>query len=184
MYPDWVIAQKKKGQTIKKVGNNYYLYARTSKYVKGAKYPKTVDTYLGVITPEGVIPPKTKKVSTDNGVSVREYGYSNALEQLAPQAWKYKMGDDWRNVLANIVLAKSPATYLKDEPGFTPLDPEKITSSRSTLIKDLRDINVKYSDLDPLLYVYIVKVGKKKSIAFLSEEQKVLLRRLRVELKV
>ena len=34
-YPDWVNAFKEKGTSIKKVGNEYYLYRATSKRVPG-----------------------------------------------------------------------------------------------------------------------------------------------------
>ena len=30
-YPDWVQAQRTRGTTVKKKGDNYYLYKRTSK---------------------------------------------------------------------------------------------------------------------------------------------------------
>ncbi|MDR1135792.1 MAG: hypothetical protein LBL49_06395 [Clostridiales Family XIII bacterium] len=38
-YPDWVNAFKVKGTSVKKVGNEYYLYKSTSKRVPGKKYP-------------------------------------------------------------------------------------------------------------------------------------------------
>ena len=38
-YPDWVNQFKRKGTFIKKVGDSYYLYSNTSKYVRGKKYP-------------------------------------------------------------------------------------------------------------------------------------------------
>ena len=54
-YPDWVQKYRITGTTVKKRGDSYYLYKRTSRRVKGKKYPQPVDTYIGVITPEGVI---------------------------------------------------------------------------------------------------------------------------------
>ena len=47
VYPEWVQQQRIKGTTVKKVGNTYYLYKRTSKRVPGKKYPQPVDTYIG-----------------------------------------------------------------------------------------------------------------------------------------
>ena len=64
-YPDWVNAFKEKGTSIKKVGNEYYLYRSTSKRVPGKKYPQPVETYIGTITREGVIQTKIRKISTD-----------------------------------------------------------------------------------------------------------------------
>jgi len=37
VYPEWVQQQRTKGTTVKKVGNTYYLYKRTSKRVPGKK---------------------------------------------------------------------------------------------------------------------------------------------------
>ena len=62
-YPDWVQKYRIKGTTVKKKGDSYYLYKRTSRRVKGKKYPQPVDTYIGVITPEGVIQSNKRKVS-------------------------------------------------------------------------------------------------------------------------
>lgn len=61
VYPDWVQAHKVRGTTVKKVGENYYLYKHTSKRVPGKKYPQPVDTYIGVITPDGVIESKKRR---------------------------------------------------------------------------------------------------------------------------
>ena len=47
-YPDWVQKHRTKGTTVKKRGDSYYLYKRTSRRVKGKKYPQPVDTYIGV----------------------------------------------------------------------------------------------------------------------------------------
>lgn len=59
VYPEWVQEQRVKGTTVKKVGNTYYLYKRTSKRIPGKKYPQPVDTYIGIITPDGVIERKS-----------------------------------------------------------------------------------------------------------------------------
>ena len=52
VYPDWVQKYREKGTTVKKVGNNFYLYRHSSKRVPGKKYPVPVDTYIGKITPD------------------------------------------------------------------------------------------------------------------------------------
>lgn len=61
-YPDWVLAHKKKGTYINKVGDKFYLYAAHSERVPGTKKVKRVcDGYLGRITEtQGLIPPKQK----------------------------------------------------------------------------------------------------------------------------
>ncbi len=60
-YPDWVQEQRTRGTTVKKKRDTYYLYKRTSRRVPGKKYPQPVDTYIGIITPEGVIKSGKKK---------------------------------------------------------------------------------------------------------------------------
>lgn len=57
-YPDWVLAQKRPGTTIREVHGNYYLYTATSKYVKGKKYSVTQQKYVGKITKDGLIEPE------------------------------------------------------------------------------------------------------------------------------
>ena len=46
VYPEWVQNYRTKGTTVKKIGNSYYLYKRTSRRVPGKKYPQPVDTYM------------------------------------------------------------------------------------------------------------------------------------------
>ena len=57
VYPDWVLSQKRPGTTIREVKGKYYLYTATSKYVKGKKYPVTIQKYIGKITKDGLIEP-------------------------------------------------------------------------------------------------------------------------------
>ena len=77
-YPDWVQSYRTKRTTVKKKGGSYYLYKRTSHRVKGKKYPQPVDTYIGVITPDGVIQSTKKKVSPTDA-EVWEYDFSKAV---------------------------------------------------------------------------------------------------------
>ncbi len=55
MMPNWVLKHKKPGTTIKKIGNNYYLYYATSSRLPDKKYPVSVQSYIGKITEQGVI---------------------------------------------------------------------------------------------------------------------------------
>ena len=97
-YPEWVQVHRKKGTTVKKKGDAYYLYKRTSKRVPGKKYPQPVDTYIGLITPDGVIESHKRKISLTD-IEVWEYGYSKAVFDLCPSDWKKPLGSDWENVL-------------------------------------------------------------------------------------
>ena len=75
-YPQWVLAHKKKGTYINKVGDKYYLYAAHSERIPGTKRVRRVcDGYLGRITEkDGLIPPKDKVVSP---VISYEFGLSS-----------------------------------------------------------------------------------------------------------
>jgi hypothetical protein len=73
-YPEWVQQYRERGTTIKKRGDSYYLYKRTSRRVPGKKYPQPVDTFIGVITRDGVVASEKKKVSLTD-IEVYEYGF-------------------------------------------------------------------------------------------------------------
>lgn len=75
-YPAWVEKYRGKGRTIRKVGDGYGLYECTSQYVKGQRYPKSVQKYLGMISEEeGFIP---KHVTPLNPKYI-EYGLSHFI---------------------------------------------------------------------------------------------------------
>ena len=75
-YPDWAEKFRGKGKTIRKVKNGYGLYECTSEYVKGEKYPRSKQKYLGMITEkDGFIP---KKSEAPNPVYI-EYALSNLI---------------------------------------------------------------------------------------------------------
>lgn len=76
MYPEWVLKQKKPGTTIKKIGNNYYLYYAVSHREVGRKYPVSVQTYIGKITEDGVV---SERVS----ISVRDTE-ARTLSEIIP----------------------------------------------------------------------------------------------------
>lgn len=73
VYPEWAEKYREKGRTLRKVRDGYGLYQCTSQYVKGQKYPKSVQTYLGMITEkDGFIPKRSltaPKVFLEYGLS-------------------------------------------------------------------------------------------------------------------
>ena len=111
-YPDWVQSYRTKGTTVKKKGGSYYLYKRTSHRVKGKKYPQPVDTYIGVITPDGVIQSTKKKVSPTDA-EVWEYDFSKVVWELCPDDLKKPLGDNREDVLSIILLKQSPTSYIQ-----------------------------------------------------------------------
>ncbi|NSW92022.1 MAG: hypothetical protein HPY74_15360 [Firmicutes bacterium] len=82
-HPDWVLKHKIPGTQITKINGRYYLYKVSSQYNKTKKRSqKKTEEYLGVITKEGLIPPKRKMISVNASmnkdlnekIAVKEYG--------------------------------------------------------------------------------------------------------------
>lgn len=78
IYPDWVEKYRGKGRTVRKVRDGYGLYQCTSVYDPTLKYPRSVQTYLGMITEkDGFIPKKSS--ATDTPSLCLEYGLSHFI---------------------------------------------------------------------------------------------------------
>lgn len=185
-YPDWVQAQRTRGTTVKKKGDNYYLYKRTSRRVPGKKYPQPVDTYIGIITPEGVIKSEKKKISLA-GIEVKEFGFSRAIWQLCPEGWKNPLGDDWEDVLSILLWKWSPETYLskerrlKTEQDFHYQFPAQVASLSRRIYKEH---GVDLKELQILKSIYLLYFEKERVISKISPEQEELLKKIGMELSV
>lgn len=185
-YPDWVQAQRTRGTTVKKRGDTYYLYKRTSRRVPGKKYPQPVDTYIGIITPEGVIESKKKKISLGE-IEVREYGFSRAVWQLCPQGWKKPLGADWEDVLSVILWKWSPETYLlkereiKAEQDFH----YQFSSQAASLSRRIyKEHGVDLKELQILKSIYLLYIEKERVVSKISREQEELLEKTGIELSM
>jgi len=186
VYPDWVQAHKKRGTTIKKVGSNYYLYKHTSKRVPGKKYPQPVDTYIGVITPDGVVESRKKKLSLTD-VEVKEYGFSKALWLLCPQSWKNPLGDDWEDILAIITLKWSPKSYLlkerniKKEEDFRYQFGAQMASLSRRIYKEH---GVDVSELHELDDIYLVYLENEVVVSRIDDTRQLVLEKLGVNIEM
>lgn len=186
VYPEWVQAQRVRGTTVKKKGDSYYLYKRTSKRVPGKKYPQPVDTYIGIITPEGVIQTEKKKVSLSN-IIVREFGFSKAIWELCPEAWKKAVGKEWEDVLRKIIIDKSPESYLGMD--YRPKSPEELHCSVGAQVSMLsrrifKQYKIDWTELETLKTIYLVRIGKEEAVSQINAEQQVLLDRIGVKLEM
>ncbi len=185
-YPDWVQEKRTRGTTVKKKGGTYYLYKRTSKRIPGKKYPQPVDTYIGIITPEGVIKSEKKKISL-GGIEVREYGFSQAVWQLCPEGWKKPLGDDWEDVLWIILRKWSPETYLMKEKRIkTEQDFHyQINAQAASLSRRIyKEHGVEIKELQILKSIYLLYFEKERVVSKISAEQEELLEKTGVELSV
>ena len=178
-YPEWVQAYRTKGMTVKKRGETYYLYKRTSRRVPGKKYPQAVDTYVGIITPNGVIQSNKKKVALTD-IEVYEYGFSRAVWELCPAEWKAGLGSDWEDVLKIILKKRSPESYLcrggvKDEKEIR----HQYAAQAASLSRRLyKAYGTGFEQLEQLKTIYLVIVDGKTAISRISDSQQELIRRL------
>lgn len=185
IYPEWVQEHRTKGTTVKKVGNTYYLYKRTSKRVPGKKYPQPVDTYIGIITPDGVIEKKRQQLATTS-IKVREYGYSKAMMESCPDDWKAAAGEDWEDKLYCMIIKNSPESYLKNEKevktemelGFTVASQAGMLSRRF-----FKKYGIEISSLEILKTIYLVYIEKKAFVSEITDEQQELLAKLGITLE-
>lgn len=188
VYPDWVQKQKTTGTTVKKVGNNYYLYKHSSKRVRGKKNPVPVDTYIGKITPDGIEKSGSKKIAVnDVEVIVKEYGFSRSVELLCPSGWKEPLGKNWQEVLDFIIVRESPESYVQQIRKVPELlDPHIQLGAQKTALQRRmkKEYGVDFKELRQLSSVYIVSVSGKRLVSKISEEQKKLLERLELKLEV
>lgn len=183
VYPDWVQQYRIRGTTIKKKADNFYLYKRTSKRVPGKKYPQTVDTYIGVITPDGVIDAQKKVVPASSECEVYEYGFSKTIQTICPEQWKTANGKDWQKILFVLIGKHSELSYIRRE--FEMPDESEFraawNSEYSTLIRDIyKNYNVTRSELEKLKTIFIVYIGKSRFISRISEEQQNVLNKLNI----
>lgn len=186
VYPDWVQAQRTRGTTVKKKGDTYYLYKRTSRRVPGKKYPQPVDTYIGVITPDGVVESGRRKISLA-GIEVKEYGFSRAVWQLCPEGWKKPLGDDWEDVLSIIIRKWSPETYLVKERAIKQegdLHYQFGAQSSSLSRRIHKEHGVDVSRLQELKSIYMVYLEKESVVSKISPEQEQLLESMGVDLSM
>ena len=185
IYPDWVKKHRPKGTAIKYSNGQYRLYKVHSKRVEGKSYPVVVhDEYLGVITENGVIPPKTKQVDISD-IEVREFGESYAIYQLCLTVLdklkkKHKQMAETIYIRAIQIAFYLDNSYLEDfeDPNFEVLD-----YSIDDVINQLYKI-IDFDYISELNTIYIVKLGGKWYLSNITKKQQELLDELKIVLEV
>jgi hypothetical protein len=181
-YPDWVNAFKEKGTSIKKVGNEYYLYRSTSKRVPGKKYPQPVQKYIGTISRQGLIQTHVRKISTDR-VRVYEYGMSFTMQALLPEAFLINSHDKetLRWAFLHIVNRLSPRTYL-----LRGLDLPSLSDLHLNLNLQIkryeRLTGISIEDLRPLSELYLVETRECDMLSEITSEMSAILSRLGIKI--
>ena len=187
VYPEWVRQYRQKGYSIKRNGDRYYLYRHTSKRVEGKKYPQAKDTYVGVITPEGIIYAKSKLMPSGSEIHVREFGLSKTLILACPDSWKAGVPSRWKDVLKRTIIRYVENSYLLDDDSF-----DKDTMSVqyavqfTTLKRKIREqYGVDAKELDTLKTIFLVRNGTKwPQLSYINPDHRALLDRLGVTLEM
>ena len=181
-YPEWVNAFKEKGTTVKKVGNEYYLYRATSKRVPGKRYPQPVETYIGTITKEGVVRTNVRKISTDR-VRVYEYGMSYALHSLLPEEFLINPHSEetLRFAFLHIIKQVSPRSYLLRGVELPAISELHINLNvQRKRYERLTGITIE--DLRPLSELYLVETRECEMLSEATPEMREILAKLGVEI--
>ena len=148
------------------------------------KNTKTQNTYVGLITPNGVVYSDKKKVTLSN-IEVREYGFSHALWELCPQDWKKPLGKDWEDVLSIIITRNSPESYLKDRvlrKEEADLHYQFQAQAASLGRRIFNKYGIGFQELEILKTIYLVRIEKNNAISVVSPEQQELIERLGLKL--
>lgn len=60
-FPEWArrVKEQYQGTQLRRVGNNIYLYAVTSRRIPGKKYPVLFQSYMGIVTQAGLVEPQS-----------------------------------------------------------------------------------------------------------------------------
>lgn len=175
-YPDWVNQFKSKGTSIKKVRDKFYLYRHSSIYVKGKKYPKVIEKYLGVITPDGIRYSK-KRIVTMEDIEVFEYGFSFALIHLAPVSWKASLGDQWYIVITAIIKEYAPNSFFLKDLAEVEISNHNIALQKQKLFDSI--------DIDELLIlkdIYMIIFDECNRISKINEMQRKILDKYHLDL--
>lgn len=183
-YPEWVTQFRRPGTSIKKNGNNYYLFRTTSKRVPGKRNPQPVSEYIGVITPEGVKETQNKRLNVEN-IAVHEYGFTRAVVDLAPESWKktFESDDVARNTLLRIIAEASPRSYLKEEIREDMMMNDGYEISLPTRRSNLESaMGFTISSLEDLKHIYILDFGDRQVVSRIEDDSMKVIRALGLEM--
>ena len=104
--PEWAEKHKSENVEIRLQRGHYYAYRITSKYDKNIKRSKKkTEEYLGVVKPEGIIPPRTKKKPQFGGAldAGNIVFLDRFTENLKPALVEF-FPRDWQNLICAAVL--------------------------------------------------------------------------------
>ncbi len=160
--PDWARDFKRKGTVLVMVGDLCCLYKSTSKRVPGKKNPVPVRTYIGTVTPDGVV--VKKDINIDKGdMDVYEAGYTDFVlsyvsEGLVKVKEKKGESEDERKkredyLIKQMILRLSPESYISRE---CTIDKDADKEANALKARFQKITGVHFEDLECLKRVYLV----------------------------
>lgn len=182
VYPAWVRELCPPGHSLKRKGDNYYLYETKSVYVPGKKNPQPRSKYVGVITREGIRYSSRRVVNTDEHPEWYEYGFTYCFyEQCFKVLLKeFKANELAEEVTLNVFQQLSPKSYaLKDKVITAPEELHVCVCNQMRKIED--KLKISFSDYECLKDIHILELNGKKIITAVSDEQKKLIDQLGVD---
>jgi len=186
-YPEFVRKNRPKGTVVKKINNTYYAYYATSKRVAGKSYPvQVVSGIAGIIDINGFHPASGIRVGKDE-VFVRECGFTNYMlkfEELYLASCYYRSRKDSSAIFRSLIVYLSPASYLgEDDTVYSSAElTEKFgiaVPNQLTVLEKILEISIE--KLEPLKYIFEVKMSGKVFESRLTEAQKNILKELEIE---
>ena len=158
--PDWARKWKRKGTVLVMVGDLCCIYKATSKRVPGKKNPVPVRTYIGTVTPDGVV--VKKDINIDKGdMEVYEAGLTDFILSSVPEKLVKKAAGESEeervkrqdNLVKQMILRLSPESYVSRE---VTLDAAVEKEACSLIGKFQKQTVVFFEDLDCLKRVHLV----------------------------
>jgi hypothetical protein len=102
-FPEWVRKQRAKGTEIREQHGSFYLYKITSVWDrKKGRARKITERYLGKITPDGIVKPKSERVLDElEDVTVKEYGATAFILSVCSDLFELlrkHFPEEWREI--------------------------------------------------------------------------------------
>ena len=128
-----------------------------------------------------------KKKVTLTDASVKEFGFSRAVEILCPQSWKEPLGKAWQEVLDFIILKESAESYIATERRIVEsLEPHiQYGAQKGSLIRRMqKESGVDMKDLKNLSTIYLIYMDGNKIVSKISDKQQEILKQFHIDLEV
>lgn len=183
VYPQWVRDQVPPGHTVKKNGNQYYLYKTKSVYVPGKKNPQPQSKYVGVITENGIRYSSRRKVDTESYPEWYEYGFSRCFYNLCFSVLikEFRNQEITEAVVMNVIKQLSPHSYLLKDREVPSAEEMKIC-----ICNQIRKIEEKkgilFKDYEALKDIHMIEIEGRRIITAVHDDQRKMAEKLGVNI--